>query len=380
MDFFNSTKEIIQKACRSADECIDCKLCMKNCPMLDEFCSSPKELWSKMARDEKLPISLPYSCVLCTYCSSVCPKGLDFKDIFFHMRKEILPCESTRSKTLSKGLRAVANHQKLSFSKPFTSVNGASGSKNFKVGFMPGCSLVSYRPDIIPLIYNYMHSNFEDCGILLHCCGKPTSSVGDEYSFKQYYGMLEDSIKACGCTTVITTCPNCYNTVSKNSPGIDVISLWEFMAEKGIPDGAACADLFSDLKFSLHDPCPTRSLESVHDSVRKLCSELGINTVEFESNRSKTPCCGQGGMVGLTNPPIAVRQMKKRAMQSDADCILTYCQACAESMQIGGAKTLHLLDILFPPSEKAFELDQKRPGLLGKWINRYKGKLLVDRI
>ena len=380
MDFFNSTKEVMQKAHESANACIDCKLCMKNCPMLDEFCSSPKELWEKIASGEKLQISLPYSCTLCTYCSSVCPKDLDFKDIFFHMRTDIVQSRNTRSKTLSKGLNAVAKHQKLSFSKHFTSIRGKFGSKNFKVGFMPGCSLVSYRPDLIPRIHEYMKSNFEDCGVLLHCCGKPTDSVGDAFAFKQYYDNLEKEMKSCKCTTVITACPNCYNTISKNSPDINVVSLWEVMAEKGLPKGLSGSDVLDGLTFSIHDPCPTRNLHSVHDSVRSLCGKLGMHTTEFESSRSKTPCCGQGGMVGLTNPEIAIRQMKKRTMQSDADYILTYCQACAESMQKGGAKTVHLLDILFPPNEKVSDLDQKRPGFIGKWINRYKGKLMTDRI
>ncbi len=50
--------------------------------------------------------------------------------------------------------------------------------------------------------------------------------------------------------------------------------------------------------------------EQIHEAVRSILKDLGIKIVEFEKNRSKTECCGCGGMVGVTNKELWLSQKK----------------------------------------------------------------------
>lgn len=380
MTTFNTPENIKQKSIEYEMKCIDCKACMKNCPMLDEFCTSPKELLGRIGSADTQPLELPFSCSLCQYCARVCPKDINFSTLFHPMREHIIASGSVSSKPLSKGLSVVANHQKLSFSKAFSSSFPKAGKKA-KTAFIPGCSLASYSPELVISSHKYLQRKIGDVGLIIQCCGKPTLSVGDLEKFSEYYSRLEKMMDKMGCDTVITSCQNCYKTIGKYSPHIKVISLWEVMADLGVPEKAAGVGRGIDAMFALHDPCPTRNVASMHEAVREIVRQLGLNMVEFESNRSLTACCGQGGMIGLTSPNLGIRQMKKRASEGkEADYIITYCESCVESMQSADAKSLHLLDIVFGNNFEGRDLNQIRPGFAGKWLNRYKIKRLTDKL
>ncbi|MZQ75956.1 MAG: (Fe-S)-binding protein [Peptoclostridium sp.] len=380
MTKFNTPENTKQKSLEYESRCIDCKACMKNCPMLDEFCESPKELLGRIGRDDSQALELPFSCSLCQYCARVCPKDIDFSALFHPMRAHIVNSGSITSKPLAKGLSVVGNHQRLSFSKAFASSFPKPGKKA-TTAFIPGCSLASYSPELVMSAHAYLQDKIGDVGLILQCCGKPTNSIGDTDKFIEYYSRLEKMVEEMSCDTIVTACQNCYKTIGKFSPHIKVTSLWEVMADLGLPERAVGIGSGIDSVFALHDPCPTRNVASIHDGAREIIRQLGLNMVEFKSNRSFTACCGQGGMIGLTNPKLGIRQMKKRASEGkDADYIITYCESCVEAMHSADAKSLHILDIIFGDKLEDRDLNQIRPGFAGKWLNRYRIKRLVDKL
>ena len=115
----NISKEILDKINIEYEKCINCKLCMKGCPMLNEFCGSPKELLGELVKRKKVDYKLPYSCLLCGYCTKVCSKDVDLKDLFFQLRKNIVEeAEGVPPKELEYG--SIKFHQKNSFSRLFS--------------------------------------------------------------------------------------------------------------------------------------------------------------------------------------------------------------------------------------------------------------------
>lgn len=314
-------KETQDQIHKQAEKCTECGLCMKTSPMLKEFCTSPKKIPSTPANF----------------------------------------------------------HQELSFSKLFrTSIKGL-GKEGVKRVFFPGCSLMAYSPEIVLKTYDYLRGKLPGIGIMMGCCGKPTRAMGDKKAFQRRYHTLQQEFIKNKVDEVIVACSNCFITIGGNSPQIKIRSLWDVIAQVGIPEEKKDIGKSCPIKFALHDPCPTRKETSIHDSVRKIIGKLGFKIEEMKYSREKTLCCGAGGMLGGTNPSLAIVQMKKRANQAQSDYMLSYCEECVSSMKIGGKKAIHILDLLFDdPKNFKTPFDQANQSTLQRWGNRYRGKRKIE--
>ena len=374
--------QINQLLIREKEKCIGCKLCMDNCPMLDQYCDSPDKLLSKIIVDQKVDEIIPYSCALCGQCSQVCPKRVDLNKVFLELRIDAVK----KNKGIPKRIpnRPVKLHQKNSFSNLFTTdiegLNKEDDSKESKIKrvFFPGCALTAYSPKMVMEIYDYLKNKLPGIGIMLSCCGNPTYSMGEVDKFNGYYKKLQEDFDIIEVDEIIVACQNCYKTLGKNSPNQKVTSLWDIISEFGIPKDKVGKGKNIKKTFAIHDPCPTRENSHIHDSVRSIIDEVGLSVSEMKFSREKTLCCGSGGMLGITNKDLAVEQMKRRANQTENKYIITYCQECVESMKRGGKKSIHLLDLLFCDDIYINnDFNQKERSTLKKWFNRYTTKVKI---
>lgn len=361
----NKTIEIVKE---KNNECVNCKLCFKSCPMMKEYSSSPKELMEEIIKNKSVDKNIPYSCMSCNVCKVKCPKDIDLKEMFYNLRKDVISNDSKNLKGL--GYNTIKFHQINSFSPIFSSnyINN-----NTKKVFLPGCSLSSYSPDIVMKTYNYLKSNIGDISLLIKCCGKPTLAMGDEKKFKDYYSKLEKIFKENEIEEVIVACANCLDTIKNNSKDIKVTSLWSVINEIKIPN--ELKNNYDDInkEFSLHDPCPIRYESKIHDDVRNILNDLGVKVVEFDKNREKSECCGAGAMVRVTNPEISIKQTQKRASEAKSDTVVSYCQSCCESMLSVGKKSLHILDFIFNEDViNKNKFTQDKTSVVHKWKMRYK--------
>lgn len=350
------------------EKCIGCNLCMKGCPMLERFCDSPKKLLNKLKNSESFGYVLPYSCMLCGYCTKVCPKKVDLKSLFLEFRRDVVK-ENNGKVPKELNTKGVDLHQKLSFSNLFTS---DIQNLNSDIIFFPGCGLISYSPKLVEKTYSYLRDKIQGIGIYTKCCGKPTGFLGKDEKFKEYYSILEREFEEKNVKRIIAGCQNCFMTIGNNSKNIEVISLWEVLAKVGIPEEKIGMGKTIDREFTIHDPCPTRDVDIIHSSVRKIIDDLGFDLEEMKHNKGNTLCCGSGGMVSVTQSHIANTHTIRRAQEAKTEYIITYCQECVESMRRGGKKSYHILDLLF--NEELENMKQENQDLMTKWANRYRGK------
>lgn len=356
------------------EDCTDCKSCMKGCLLLDDFTNSPKSLLTSF-KDLSPEADISFSCATCNYCHTVCPEDISFQDVFIKSKVE----HAKEDKTLNSfGYKVVKFHQKTSFSKLFTSKTKFTTGEYKNVAFMPGCALSSYSPNLVKEIYKHLRTVLPGINIIQQCCGQPTKTVGDNKRFDAYYKRFENDISYMDVDVVVNACENCNIILKENSPDIKAVTLYEVLDKYGIPKEKEHA--YSSIKsIALHDPCPTRNLDSLHQSVRNLLNLMDVNFEEFKHNRKKTECCGSGGMLELTNPKLAIKQMKSRANQTKCENIITYCQSCSESMIRGGKNGMHILDLIFTDKIEP-DFKQKQFGTVAKWHNRYKTKRIIDKM
>ena len=356
------------------EDCIDCKLCMKGCLMLDEFTSSPKNLLLDFAQNAP-SAQESFSCATCNYCHTVCPSDISFQEIF----KGAKIGHAQNDKVLkSFGYKSILFHQTNSFSKMFTAKTKFSTGHYTNMAFMPGCALSSYSPDLVQKIYKHLNYELPGINMLQQCCGQPTRIVGDMKRFHKHYSKLEADIDFMQIDTVVTACENCYMSLKEFSPNVKTVSLYEVLAKHGVPEEKKNA-YTSFKKVALHDPCPTRGQKVLHVSTRTLLDMMGVEYEEFKNNREKTECCGSGGMLELTNPKLALNQMNSRAKQTECETIVSYCQSCSESMSRGGKNGVHILDLIFSDI-KTDDFVQKKNSVVKKWFNRYKSKKNIEKL
>lgn len=252
--------------------------------------------------------------------------------------------------------------------------------KTKRYGFMPGCSLPSYSPDAVVKTTAYLKDVFPKFSAVQKCCGKPTKAVGQYDLFKERFQDLQGDMDAVGIEEMIVACQSCKLTFDEASP-TPTHSLWEVLPLIGIPAELRGKAKDSDIVFTIHDSCSTRHLKPLHDGVRWLLDELGYKYIESEYSRENTRCCGFGGMVVPANPEVAKKVMKRRVETLESENVVVYCSACRSSILQGGAKSWHILDLLWGPVVHA--KDQPPADVLANpvisWMNRYKSKTGINR-
>jgi Fe-S oxidoreductase len=234
--------------------------------------------------------------------------------------------------------------------------DGGDGGKAQRF-FFPGCNLSAYSPDLVVETYQYLRDKLPGTGIILGCCGGPSHGIGDQSRLLDVNGKVVDEMKRFGASELILACPHCYHIFQECAPDMQITSLYEVIAEQGLPEGARA---LSESVFSIHDSCNTRYEARVQDAVRHILKELGCQVDEPEFSRERTRCCGMGGMVAYVDFKLTNKIIMRRAKEMSHG-VLSYCATCRDSFAMVGKPSVHILDLLFNPDwEKAAKTPPKQ--------------------
>jgi NADPH-dependent glutamate synthase beta subunit-like oxidoreductase/heterodisulfide reductase subunit B len=354
------------EASNEAQRCLSCqcKLCVKDCEFLRLYCETPKELAEKFRAGyfrEKPAIA--YSCNICGLCQELCPQDLNIGDM----------CLALRQQMVEEGIGPLPQHQLVKRDQNWSTSDSVKLAQpdprtaECKRAFFPGCALSGYSPELVMKVYDYLQEKLPGTGIILGCCGSPTHLIGDQSRFGEILSEVEAEMKRLGASELLVACPECYQTIKHNAPHLKIRSVYEVMAEQGLPETAKAS---ANKVFSLHDPCNTRWEKEWQDSARALIKEMGYQIEEMEYSRDKTRCCGLGGMVPYADFELTKRISKKRVSEASHD-IVTYCAACREAFA-AHRPSIHILDLIFNPD---WEKDMVEPPKTGKARRENQAKL-----
>lgn len=360
------TKEEAEREAARCRQC-ECKLCMKECIMLNDYTECPKSLFKKYLEEgyENLDHMIAYSCNECSQCTLKCPKEFNMKGIFTALKEDY--AEKNNGLVPLEILKESDRTQEKECGDEYcTRVDGSLQKKEVpkkqktKYVFVPGCTVSAYSPKGVENIVKHLKECLgdENVGALLQCCGKVTRFIGETEKFEERNKKAIDILDDMGAEVIITVCPSCYKVFKETAKNQKVIAYWDLMKNLiGIPETARGIGIGSDVVFNIHDSCVTRDETSHHESVRWVLDELGYNWTEIERNGKNTRCCGVGGMVCSSNPELYERVYTRRANDFDQHNIVTYCGSCRGTMQAAGKDAVHILDLLFGPK---YTKDQER--------------------
>lgn len=351
------TKEEAEKEADRCRQC-ECKLCMKECIMLNDYTECPKSLFRKYLEDgyEEIDRMIAYSCNECSQCTLKCPNEFDLKGVFRAL-KEAYAEENQGLVPLEILKDSDRTQEKECGDEYCTRVDGGvqkkteeQQKKKTKYVFVPGCTVSAYSPEGVENVVKHLKDCLgdENVGALLQCCGKVTRFIGENEKFEERNKKAIDILDDMGAEVIITVCPSCYKVFKETAKNQRVIAYWDLMKNLiGIPETAKEIGKGSDIVFNIHDSCVTRDEISHHESVRWILDEMGYDWTEIERNGKNTRCCGVGGMVCSSNTELYERVYTRRANDFNQNHIVTYCGSCRGTMQTAGKDAVHILDLLF---------------------------------
>ena len=125
-------------------------------------------------------------------------------------------------------------------------------------------------------------------------------------------------------------------------PAASLRSLWQIMAEKGLP---ISEDFGNGEVVSVFDPCAGRDDPASRESVRAILQGAGFQVAELPYHGEQARCCGFGGHIHAVNRPLLEEIVANRVKAGSQDYV-TYCTNCRDTFAHAQKPALHLLDLL----------------------------------
>jgi Fe-S oxidoreductase len=326
--------------------CTECGLCVDECAFLKKY-GNPKEIATRYNPGNNKFGIMPYECSLCGLCSAVCPEGLDIRDMFIKMRREVaLSCIAP-----FPGHNTLLKYEKIGMSRLFTFYALPKGCKEV---LFPGCAFAGTRPGLTRKLFHLLEDMNPGLGIALDCCGRISDDLGLQGFTQTMLAELQDYLLSHGVEDVIVVCPNCYSMFREYAEGLNVKMVYEVLSD--MPGLRA----LNNKTFVIHDPCSMRNNPDCQEMIRRLLSMVGISYKNTVHTGGKTLCCGNGAGVKSICPEFAEAWLDKLAIETSGSSVLTYCAGCAEMMG-RRLKCAHVLDLLLAEKSLSSNLMSKHP-------------------
>ncbi len=338
---------------RSLYLCQECGKCSASCPRWTAGRDySPRLLAEKMIdhREDSAYIKrVVWECLTCGQCEQRCPAGVQFNQFILEMRSALI-CDGALAGCLAHDgaihawMRMMTSEgleqRRLDWAGPDLKV-AASG----KVAFFAGCApyfdiffsdlqvnTVAIAQDSLKLL------NALDIEPVLlgseRCCGHDLLWTGDREGFEALSRLNYREFKAAGVEEIVVSCPECYQTLSRNMPGavpefdLKVTPLLDLVA-RAAGEGSLSFKPFKK-KVTFQDPCRLARMNDLAAVPRELMSRIeGLELIDMDHRGQGTICCGNNGFVSCDafSKQIQVKRLSE-ARATGADLLVTACPKC----------------------------------------------------
>ncbi|MDY0041824.1 MAG: (Fe-S)-binding protein, partial [Desulforhabdus sp.] len=170
------------------------------------------------------------------------------------------------------------------------------------------------------------------------CCGHDLLWTGDRENFLKLARLNVAAIEDAGIEEVVTACPECHRTLSKDYPAFGVPVRFKVthmfeLAEREIDKGAIGFESLKR-KLTFQDPCRLVRLKGSSpdgaDLPRKLINRLQPQAFqEMQEHGLSALCCGNCAWTGCDSYTKALQVKRLRqAKETGSDLLVTACPKC----------------------------------------------------
>lgn len=348
-----------------ADACTSCARCQDRCPAAaTEKPLSPMKVVHQVGEVaftrpeasliETVGTDALWSCTSCYACMEACPADIEQVPKILEMRRHLtlmegeLPGDEVRTAFENTEVNgnpfgmAYATRAEwaadldlptLDSGEPFdvlyfVGCYGSFDKRNRKVArdFIALCKAAGVKVGIL--------------GKEEKCCGEPMRKLGNEYLYQGLAQTNVELIKASGATQVVTTCPHCFSTLSRDYRdfGLDLpVEHYSSFLQRLLAEGRLKLKA-ADAQFTYHDSCTLARSLNIVEAPRELLQAAGGEIREMTQHGRDTFCCGAGGGRILAEEKLGSRINEARlgmAAATGAPALVSNCPFCLTMFEDG---------------------------------------------
>jgi Fe-S oxidoreductase/nitrate reductase gamma subunit len=350
-----------------ADACTTCKRCQDRCPawatdkplspmkvvqQIGEvaFGNSDVDLCATVTED------VLWACTTCRACQEICPANIEHVNKILEMRRNLTLMEGAFAgdevRTATSNTEVNGNPFGLAFAGRGEWAEGLgvtlmeSGAE-VDILYFVGCfaSFDRRNQEVARSFIRICQAAGIRVGILgkeEKCCGEPVRKLGNEYLYQMVATENIEAIKAYGVKRIVTTCPHCFNTLSRDyrDLGFDIpvehySTFVHSLLQKGAINLTADAEPFP---FTYHDSCYIGRYMDIYEQPRSILAAAGGRLTEMEKSRDESFCCSAGGGRIIAEEKIGTKISEARvrmARETGAPLLVSNCPFCLTMFEDG---------------------------------------------
>lgn len=370
------------------DACTRCKRCQDRCPAWNtEKPLSPMQVINKLGDiafttpDANLIDTMSkdvlWSCTTCFACQDICPAGIEHVGKIVDMRRNLVLMEGEfpgeEVMTAMEATEVNGNPLGIGYASrgdwaEEMGIKSLDEDSDVDILYFVGC-YASFDKRNIKVAKDFVRL-CQKAGIRVgilgkeeKCCGEPMRKMGNEYLYQTLAMENIEIMKGYEVKKVVTSCPHCFNTLSKDYRDLgftaEVVFYVTFLEEL-ISSGKLKINA-ADLTCTYHDSCYLGRHNDIYAAPRALIKAAGGTVVEMEKCGDQSFCCSAGGGRILAEEKLGSRINIKRvrmAATTNAPTLISNCPFCLT---------------MFEDGVKGAELD-------GKLVPRDIAEILAERL
>lgn len=358
-------KDLTWKDIFDTDACTKCKRCQDRCPahhtdkplspmkvinQLGEVaCTNPEANLIETVSKDAL-----WSCTTCRACQEICPAAIEQVNKIVDMRRNLVLMEGDFP---GEEVMVAMNNTEVNgnpFGMAFASrgdwaegmpVKRMSEDANVDILYFVGC-YASFDKRNIKVAASFIQL-CEKAGIKVgilgkeeKCCGEPMRKMGNEYLYQSLAAENIEAIKGYGVKKIVTACPHCFNTLSKDyrDLGFDVETEHYTVYLKRLVEEGRLKLKSDSFDCTYHDSCYIGRYNDLYQEPRALIAASGGSIREMERNGVESFCCGAGGGRIMAEEKLGSRISETRAKmaaETGSGLLVSNCPFCLTMFEDG---------------------------------------------
>lgn len=358
-------KDLTWKDIFDTDACTKCKRCQDRCPA--NHTDKPLSPMKVINQLGEVALTNPeaglidtvgkdalWACTTCRACQEICPAAIEQVNKIVDMRRNLVLMEGEfpgeEVMTAMSNTEVNGNPFGLAFAARGEWAEGVpvkplADDAEVDILYFVGC-YASFDKRNIKVAASFIKL-CESAGVKVgilgkeeKCCGEPMRKMGNEYLYQTLAAENIETIKGYGVKKIVTACPHCFNTLSKDyrDLGFDVetehyTTYLNRLVEEGRlkikADGFDC---------TYHDSCYIGRYNDIYREPRALLKAAGGTVREMERCEAESFCCGAGGGRIMAEEKLGSRISESRARMAAAtgsNLLVSNCPFCLTMFEDG---------------------------------------------
>lgn len=358
--------------------CVECRRCTDNCPAnlsgqeLDPrgFILDGRKSLMTLANDAPVIGNVITEqalgqCTSCGACEHICPVGIEHLQVLTGAK---------RAQALAIGTGMVATDFLQEVER---SSNAFGGKKAERDQLLKELDIPIFEPGKteyllwLGCVWNYntdarsalesmikvLKQSGTSFGVLKEekCSGHHSRRQGEEMQFQTLAGENIENLKAQQVQKVISPCPHCLHTISREYPTLDggfkpqVMHHSQFLDELIQNKAIQLRRNGNGTKTTFHDPCYLGRYEDEYQAPRSLIAAAGLTVTEMERHGPRSMCCG-GGNAGFVREQEVKKRVdqvrKEQVRETGATLLVTACPECKMMLNAAVDQTKDIAEVV----------------------------------